>query len=226
MTTPAGALRIGLAHGSIVDFAQRGEADNLIPPDRARMSGLDYLALGDWHGHLMVGDRTSYSGTPEVDRFGRDEPGTVNLVEVRRGAPPLVEWVTSGRYRWLDRRWHLADASSFEMERERFSDDVDPSRTLLRLKLFGILDISERARVVAEAQDDLAHSLRWFDLDAADLVGRPSERDLADLEVEGTLGVAARLLQADALAGGEGAAIAARALERLYVETMRAGDAE
>lgn len=73
MSTPDGAVRIGLAHGSIVDFGSRGEADNMIPPDRAQRSGLDYLALGDWHGFLTIGDRTAYSGTPEIDRFGRDD---------------------------------------------------------------------------------------------------------------------------------------------------------
>ncbi len=56
MATPPGALRIGIAHGSITEFGAAGESSNLIPPDRARTAGLDYLALGDWHGFLKVGD--------------------------------------------------------------------------------------------------------------------------------------------------------------------------
>jgi hypothetical protein len=44
--------------------------------------------LGDWHGFLTVGDRTAYSGTPEVDRFGRDEPGGCIVVEARSGEAP------------------------------------------------------------------------------------------------------------------------------------------
>lgn len=226
MVTPANALRIGLAHGSIVDFAQKGEAENLIPPDRARISGLDYLALGDWHGHLMVGDRTSYSGVPEIDRFGRDGKGSVSVVEVLYGSPPAIERVETGRYEWLERRWELSDAAAFHDQRRRLMQETDPANTLLRLKLSGILDISDRSKVMAEAEDDLAHALRWCDVDDADLAARPSDRDIEELAIEGTLQVASRLLQADCAAGGAQGALAAKALERLYVETLRAGDPE
>ncbi|MGB6319090.1 MAG: metallophosphoesterase, partial [Litorimonas sp.] len=54
--TPDGAVRIGVAHGSIRTFGTKheggtgdGEADAVIPPDRAARARLDYLALGDWH---------------------------------------------------------------------------------------------------------------------------------------------------------------------------------
>jgi hypothetical protein len=86
MATPGARLRIGLAHGSIRDFSSRGEAQNQIAPDRAQRSNLDYLALGDWHGTLRVDARTWYSGTPETDRFQRDEPGHVpGFLPVRPG---------------------------------------------------------------------------------------------------------------------------------------------
>lgn len=61
--TPPGALRIGLAHGSVQTFG--GDADpNLVAVDRARRAGLAYLALGDWHGRTRIDERTYYSGTP------------------------------------------------------------------------------------------------------------------------------------------------------------------
>ncbi len=44
--TPEGCLRIGLGHGAITDFTAEEGAAGIIPPDRARQSGLDYLALG------------------------------------------------------------------------------------------------------------------------------------------------------------------------------------
>lgn len=46
MATPAGALRIGFAHGAVIDCGAKGEAENVTLADRARQSGLDYLALG------------------------------------------------------------------------------------------------------------------------------------------------------------------------------------
>ena len=32
-------------------------------------SKLNYLALGDWHGHTKINENTYYSGTPEYDNF-------------------------------------------------------------------------------------------------------------------------------------------------------------
>jgi len=81
MATPEARLRIGLAHGSIKDFGSRGEANNQIPPDRAERSDLNDLALRDWHGVLEIGSRTWYAGTPETNRFQRDVPGHVLLVD-------------------------------------------------------------------------------------------------------------------------------------------------
>ena len=68
--TPPGAIRIGLAHGSIRDFGET-EASLRAPldPDRADKAGLAYLALGDWHRAQRINARTWYSGTPEPDRF-------------------------------------------------------------------------------------------------------------------------------------------------------------
>lgn len=223
MATPPGAVRIGLAHGSVVDFAQRGEAKNLLPPNRAELSGLDYLALGDWHGFQMIGNRTCYSGTPETDRFDRDV-GTIALVEVKAGALPAVERIETGRYHWLQRRWSISDASEFAAARARLEAEVDPVRTLLRLELSGAIGIAERAAVIAEAEGDLSDALRWCEIDDRELLGRPTDDDLAAMSVEGTLGAAARLLRADCDAGGPDAAVAAKALERLYVETIRAGE--
>lgn len=62
--TDAGAVRIGIGHGSIRGFDPEDEASNFIAPDRAEKAGLSYLALGDWHRQLRINERTWYSGTP------------------------------------------------------------------------------------------------------------------------------------------------------------------
>ena len=68
--TPPGALRIGLAHGSVRSFGSTDHTtNNLLAADRAATARLDYFALGDWHGASRVNDRTWYSGTPEPDGF-------------------------------------------------------------------------------------------------------------------------------------------------------------
>ncbi len=110
--TPAGVLRIGLAHGSVTSFASEGEATNPIDPGRPKSAGLDYLALGDWHRTLQVGPSAWYAGTPEPDRAGGQERGTALLVElVAPGAPASITPLTTGTYRWMSRTERLNDGT-------------------------------------------------------------------------------------------------------------------
>ncbi len=96
IATPEGALRIGLAHGGVVDFTESGEQ---IPPDRDRSAGLDYLGLGDWHGRLAVSARTQYPGTPEQDRFKHGlRGGCLAVTLAGAGAVPEVARGRDGRF--------------------------------------------------------------------------------------------------------------------------------
>jgi hypothetical protein len=225
METPGATLRIGLAHGSIRDFSSRGESQNQIAPDRAQRSGLDYLALGDWHGALRVDAHTWYSGTPETDRFQRDEPGFALLVVLEPGVEPIVTPIRTGRFQWLQRDWTVADAAGFVAQSERLLANAEPSATLLSLSLAGIVSMSDRIAILGMLDNDLRHRLRHLAVAADDLVGRPSEQDLADLQVEGMIGTAAAKLMAMIEAGGSDSVIARRALERLFVEYQRGQDA-
>lgn len=224
MQTPHARLRIGLAHGSITDFTSEsdGAAENVIAPDRARVSGLDYLALGDWHGSLRVDARTWYSGTPEVDRFhqaeGRDRPGEVLLVSVSPGALPDVQVLSTGRYRWVEQLWIVNSFSSFDVELKRFLAAVDVPETLLRLKLAGMTDLTQRVDILSVLERDIKDRLMFLDAKADDLLGRPEETDFAVLDGQGMLGVAARKLRERIDYGGEEGRLARKALERLFVE--------
>jgi len=225
METPGATLRIGLAHGSIRDFSSRGEAQNQIAPDRAQRSHLDYLALGDWHGALRVDARTWYSGTPETDRFQRDEPGFALLVTLEPGVEPVVSPIRTGRFQWLMRDWTIPDADGFAAACDRLLGPIEPSATLLQLSLAGIVSLSDRIAILGKLDNDLRHRLRHLAVAADDLVGRPSEQDLADLRVEGMIGTAAAKLMTIIEAGGSDAVTAKRALERLFVEYQRGQDA-
>ena len=224
MSTPADAIRIGLAHGSITEFGGSSEATNIIPPDRAMTADLDYLALGDWHGYLPVNKKTAYSGTPETDRFGRDEPGSVIVAEITRGVPPRMERVETGRFQWTKRSWEVVDVADFARTVTKFQDEINPARTLLDLALTGAVSLSDRIAIQVMLADDLAHSLRWLAFDNAALIIRPTPDDLANIGVQGTLAKAAARLQAQVNAGGSTSTLASAALERLYVEALRVGD--
>lgn len=221
MDTPGATVRIGLAHGSVRDFASKGDSPNQIAPDRAKLSNLDYLALGDWHGTLEVDGRTWYSGTPETDRFVRDQPGQALLVELNPGSNPKVTPVRTGRFQWLIRNWIVNDHETFCAERDQLLKEIDPASSLLQLTLAGIGALSDRIAILSHLASDLAHRLRFLEVRADDLVGRPTEEDLASLAVEGMLGVAAAKLNDKIALGGNEGITAKRALERLFVEYQR-----
>lgn len=99
--TAEGVARIGLAHGPVQSFSEDGTADDVIAPDRAAQAGLDYLALGDWHGQISLGPKTWYAGTPEPDRFKHDAPGrALSVTLAGAGAPPTVAPVETGLFTW------------------------------------------------------------------------------------------------------------------------------
>ncbi|WP_226637844.1 metallophosphoesterase family protein [Novosphingobium profundi] len=223
METPAGALRIGLGHGSIRDFSSQGDAANLIAPDRVKQARLDYLALGDWHGTLRVDARTWYAGTPEPDRFPREanDPGHCLLVECEAGAAPTVTVLDTARYTWQVADWPFADATGFEAQVNAFLESVDPAATLLQLTVSGIVSLTDKTRIVNRLHDDLTHRLRFLDTREGNLSVTPSEDDMASLESEGLIGRAAVRLREMIETGGSEAPIARRALEKLFIEANR-----
>ena len=220
---PAGAQRVGLAHGSIQDFGSSDPATNLIAPDRARRSGLDYLALGDWHGRRQIDIRTHYSGTPEADDFGRETTGVVLLVDLpAAGAVPLVSEIPTGRYAWMDVSWQLSDTAALDGLVSALAPGIERKNFVARLTLSGLVTLAERVAIHDRLAEHLANDIRWLDLRMTDLYCRPTDHDLAEIDAHGVLRDAAeRLLALSAEPGPQGRQAAA-ALERLYVEHQRA----
>ena len=221
LVTPPGVVRIGLGHGSIQSFGSEHET-NLVAPDRATRAGLDYLALGDWHGFLTVGDRSAYSGTPEPDGYGRETTGGVVVVDVEQGRVPFIEFMPTSRFRWAEATWDLDSEASFDRELLALRARGMLAQTLLKLSITGITSLADRVAITRRLSDELAHELRWLDANVDGLSTRPTEDDLRDIDTQGALAVAAESLKLTAASGSPDAAIAAAALERLYVETIRA----
>jgi hypothetical protein len=185
--TPAGALRIGLAHGSITNFGSEGEATNPIDPVRPKSAGLDYLALGDWHRTLQVGPAAWYAGTPEPDRAGRQEQGTALLVDVPgAGVPASVSLLVTGTYRWLTRTERLSDAGQLADLDQRLRNEPDLPRLILRLQLEGALPIAAFAELQRRLLD-LEAAVFHLDVEQAALVTRPTEADLEAIDFDGVL---------------------------------------
>ncbi|HEY8248429.1 MAG TPA: DNA repair exonuclease [Hyphomicrobium sp.] len=218
---PAGALRIGLAHGSVQGFGSAGDANVPIDPARVKSSGLAYLALGDWHGTTRVSDRAWYSGTPEPDGFRDNDPGNALIVRLDGAAAPKVERVPTAHFTWLRREQKVDGAASLtpiEAEIARLGSNA--ARTLLALQLTGTAALIELVRI-EERLSKLAPQL--FHL-APDLSGVSAYADAADLEALNSpvLSDIAQRLKATAEQGGAEAAVANRALRRLFALARQA----
>ena len=147
ISTPAGAIRVGLGHGSIENrLPGKTEAPNPIAEDRENLARLDYLALGDWHGTVQISSRTWYSGTPEPDRFKANDSGNVLLVTIEQsGALPVVTSERVAFYRWDDLEFSLSSAADIAALDALLMQLVAPlDRHIVSLRLSGSLDLSAR----------------------------------------------------------------------------------
>ena len=214
--TPPGAVRVGLAHGSVQGFGS-DTPNNPVAPDRARRAGLDYLALGDWHGQICLNERTWYAGTPEPDRFKVDDMGRALVVTAGTGESPCVDVIGTGRYVWLRAELRLDSLADLDRFRTELEAKYALDRLLLDLLVTGALSLSDRVEVGARLQDQLAHDVRWLDLDLSGLGARPTEADLAAIDVAGVLRDTADRLHSEAQQETEQGRLAAAALERLLV---------
>ncbi len=221
--TPPGALRIGLAHGSVVNFGSEGEAANPIDPARAAKARLDYLALGDWHRTLQVGPAVWYAGTPEPDRAGRQEQGTALLVEIAGpGAAPSVSPLVTGTYRWITRSERLNDEGALADFDRRLRGEPDLSRIILRLRIEGSLPLAAHASV-QQRMADLEAAVFHLDLDQTSLTVRPTQADLETIDFDGVLRRSADRLKSfidDSAASPELRRRAEEALVELYARVV------
>lgn len=227
--TPDGALRIGLAHGSVAAFGSGASAPaNLISPVRAADAELAYLALGDWHGCRQINPRAWYAGTPEPDRFDQPESGSALLVEIEDPrSPPQVHPLPVGRFRWLQERAVVHGREDVDLLASRLrASDYDLARVLLELTVEGTLTLGEAEHFERAIRQSLRAALCHLRLDDRQLHLAPSTDDLDGIARHGVIRVAAGRLQAIADGQIEGdPAIAQQALMRLYLERRKLGAA-
>jgi len=223
--TPDRNIRICLAHGGILDFSEEGDASDIIAPDRAKRSGLDYLALGDWHGTMAVDARTHYSGTPEPDRFKHNAPGQALMVQIAEaGAEPQVLPVKTGSFAWTTLSLHLlSDDDPAAMLLEALPAGPLRRQTLLRIEAAGRTR-PERRAALAAAIDHASPEFAHLELRASGLDTDCEVDDLDTIDRGGALRIAADALFAeshDAILSGADREIAREALMRLFTYSQK-----
>ena len=221
--TPDGAIRIGLAHGSLTDFgSDSGTTHNLIAFDRPERAGLTYLALGDWHGARLMGQRPAYSGTPEPDGFdiGGRGGGEALLVEIDGPrALPSISFLPTGRYAWRRESVTVTDDAGVPLLEARLrSLHTDLSHLLVQLTVAGTLSVEGRQAFERDIRGGVGSAVCALRIDEADLHLQPSAADLAALSRVGAVGVAAgRLASRAADPADPQRDLAQAALQRLYI---------
>lgn len=185
--TPSGVLRIGLAHGSVAGILAEGiDSSNPIAAGRAVQAGLDYLALGDWHGTRQVDERTWYSGTPETDRFRANASGQALIVELAApGALPVVTAVVTGRYRWHTESPEVHVPSDVDQLVQRIVA-FGPA-DVVNLSLSGRTDLDGHRRLTA-AIEQARGKTRSLIADVSALHLEPTAEDIDALRADGYLG--------------------------------------
>ena len=218
--TPDGALRIGLAHGPIRDFSEDGAGSSIIAPNRATLAGLDYMALGDWHGPVAIDGRTRYSGTPEPDRFKHDMPGQAMIVRLAgpRALPELTS-VDTASFSWRTLR---LDLLSSEDGRQALAaalpDPFTRRQTLLRVILSGRARLGNRLAMTG-LLDNAAPEFAHLEVDATELASDCESDDLTRIDQAGALRDGAETLLSESLDGARPAAdraVSRDALIRLF----------
>jgi len=195
-------------------------AADVIAPDRARRAGLDYLALGDWHGAVEVDTRTRYSGTPEPDRFKHERPGEALLVGIAGpGALPDVTRLPTASFTWSSLDLHLIDGQDPDLLLEALLPEARQRRqTLARVMATGRGRLAARA-ALARAIENAAPDFAFLEFDETGLVTECEVEDLDQVAPAGALREAAEALLAEAVDESRSAAdreIARGALARLY----------
>lgn len=218
--TPDGTIRLGLAHGAIQHFSEEGGGLDVIAPDRPVRAGLDYLALGDWHGQMKVGPACWYSGTPEPDRFKHGAPGSALAVTLPApGAVPEVHSFRVAGFEWRTLALELGGGlSPADLLAAQLPEAAARRRVLLRVAASGRAHPQERAALevaIAEVGPEFAH----IALDASALAMVCDLSDLDAIDTAGALREAAeRLLvaSADERLPPDERSIAREALARLF----------
>jgi DNA repair exonuclease SbcCD nuclease subunit len=148
-------IAIGIAHGT-VNGVSLAEPDFPIARDAAAGAGLNYLALGHWHSYASYpsadGDiRMAYSGTHEQTKFGERDSGNVLLVEIQnRGSAPKLTSIPTGGLNWTTCEETLTAVGDVSRVRQRIETWPAAAKTLLDLRIEGILhheDQSELERI-------------------------------------------------------------------------------
>ncbi len=184
-------ISIGLAHGNLqVGFID--ETNFPIDPERTTLSGLDYLALGEWHSFSPQDDtdgiiRTVYPGTPETTKFGEDNSGQAVIVEIETAnLPPQITPITVGTLSWRKQEKEINTLSDAQYLVSELNDIPEPENNVILLKVKGVTD-QETMNYVSQLADDYRNKFAHLRVVMDELYLKPNLLELKALIPEGAV---------------------------------------
>lgn len=184
--TPTDLVRVGLAHGAVQGvLAESIDSANPISSDRPERAKLSYLALGDWHGTKQISPRIWYSGTPEPERFVKNNPGNALLVEIPSPvADPQVTILKTVQHHWYQLNPTLAIESDLQMLQQTLQQL--PAQSVVQIELSGSISLNGEEQLEAILQEAKALH-RALVYNRSELQLQPTDDDIAALHADGYL---------------------------------------
>ena len=141
---PRGGQRwnVCLAHGSVEGYSAEFEPHETPLRVAELERGFDYVALGHWHSHLVVSERSplaAYSGSPEI--IARDQQGSGFVIAITLSKEgPRIERIPVGKRRFERRSIDCTPLKSSEefVRRVLEAAPADPN-VILELSLNGLI---------------------------------------------------------------------------------------
>ena len=218
-STPDGVMRIGLAHGSIKGFGEGVMPADVIAPDRDLRARLDYLALGDWHGHTQVSQRTAYPGAPERTGFKHNGTGICLVVDIEAaGALPKITQVPVGVFDWQAVTLDLIPGDDPAALLRAALPTTAHRDMLVRIEARGRLSLDE-STALAALKETIGPEFCDFRIETTALETEIEQRDLDAISLGGALRTTSDALAQEAIdesLSQEDRDIAAAALRRLH----------
>ena len=147
----ADGIHIGIAHGSLIGKFSASDWEDItlpIDPSCIERTGIDYLALGHWHGYRIFEDskgiaRITYAGTHEQTKYNEDGAGYCLMVQIdKKGDRPIIEPIKTGHLRWLSYEFDIKDNLSL-IELKKYLDSIEDV-DMFRLELHGELSLEHK----------------------------------------------------------------------------------
>lgn len=158
---PRDAIKIGMTHGALAIEGKHQPNDFPIALNAASRAGLDYLAIGHWHGWLADLDdgRIVMPGTPEPEAFHHEQCGLVAAVEiVAHGSAPRVSALPVATLKWREFALDLLTPDASRAAVQQQIGELTPASSVVRVRLTG----SSSPAVIAQTRSWLEGSLQPF----------------------------------------------------------------